>query len=62
MKVQRAEDKPDTGDLMPYLPAPGTACGCMMDELISRGSSHCTPCASDKECSGGKTCSHGYCE
>jgi hypothetical protein len=62
MKVQRAPDKPETGDLMPYAPPPGTGCGCMMDELIARGSSGCTACSKDADCAGGKSCSHGYCE
>jgi hypothetical protein len=62
MKVQRAKDKPDTGELMPYLPPPGTACGCYMDELVSRGSSGCDPCGDSKPCSGGRTCSNGFCE
>ena len=62
MKVKRAPENPETGDLMPNKLGPGEACGCMMDELISRGSSRCTTCKDDSECSGGKTCGHGYCE
>jgi hypothetical protein len=62
MKVQRAKEKPDTGDLMPYRPAPGTACGCYMDELLSRGSSGCAACNEASPCAGGKTCSHAFCE
>jgi hypothetical protein len=62
MKVTRPPEKPETGDLMPYAPSPGTACGCMMDELVSRGSSGCTACSKDEDCTGGKSCGHGYCE
>lgn len=62
MKVERAADQGVTGDLRPYAPAPGTACGCAMEEAIYPGGSGCASCDDKKPCTGGKTCSHGYCE
>ena len=62
MKVQRKPDAGDAADLLPYTPATGTACGCYMDDFISRGTSGCTACNDSKPCAGGKSCSNGFCE
>jgi ABC-type phosphate transport system substrate-binding protein len=58
MKVKRTAE---IGDMSPYTPDPGTACGCYMDEKLSPGSSGCTACTTDAPC-GTKKCSHGFCE
>jgi len=62
MKVQRKPEAGDAGDLLPYTPPAGTACGCFMDDFISRGTSGCTACSEAKPCAGGKSCSNGFCE
>jgi hypothetical protein len=62
MKVQRKPEAGDAGDLIPYTPPPGSACGCFMDDALSRGASGCTACSTSSPCSGGKMCSNGFCE
>jgi ABC-type phosphate transport system substrate-binding protein len=60
MKVQRLTDD---GDLMPYTPPAGTACGCYMDETLTPGASGCLSCNASMPCASGKTCSvGGFCE
>jgi hypothetical protein len=62
LKVQRAKDQGIGGDLLPYTPTAGTACGCAMDDAISPGGSGCTACSATTPCPTGKTCSNGFCE
>jgi len=62
MKVQRKADSGDAGELVPYTPVPGAACGCYMDDLLHRGASGCATCGPGAPCANGKTCSHGFCE
>jgi hypothetical protein len=62
MKVQRAKDQGIAGDLLPYTPPPGTACGCAMDDAISPGGSGCAACSATTPCPTGKMCSNGFCE
>jgi hypothetical protein len=59
MRVQRSSP---AGELTPYAPPAGTACGCYMDEAISAHGSGCAACDQDAPCADGKTCSHGFCE
>jgi ABC-type phosphate transport system substrate-binding protein len=59
MKVKRTSE---VGDMTPWTPEAGTACGCYMEEKIQAGSSKCTACTMDAMCTGGKKCSNGFCE
>jgi hypothetical protein len=58
MKVKRTAE---LGDLSPYTPPPGTACGCYFEERKKAGSSGCMACTGDATC-GAKKCSNGFCE
>jgi hypothetical protein len=59
MKVKRDVEM---GPLAPYTPAAGAACGCYFEEHLKAGSSGCTACTDNSMCTGGKTCSNGFCE
>jgi hypothetical protein len=59
MKVKRDVEM---GPLAPSTPAAGTACGCYFEEHLKAGSSGCTACTDNSTCTGGKTCSNGFCE
>lgn len=59
MKVQRTTE---AGDMTPYTPPPGTACGCAMDaKFNTTPPAGCTACTADAQC-GALKCSNGFCE
>ena len=56
MHVARAKDG---GNILPF--APSGPCSCLFD-VKATGATSCTPCVVQGDCSGGQTCSQGYCE
>jgi hypothetical protein len=60
MKVQM--DK-DGGNFSPYTPT--VSCNCYFDKVVTQSVTDppgCTPCTSNSQCTGGKSCQTGYCE
>jgi hypothetical protein len=56
MKVKRTDDG------TPVMPnTPTDPCGCYYEKIRTNKTS-CTACPTGNECTGGKTCHHGYCE